>query len=31
MREKVKNTGVKSLSSLISSFSEWIETEILEP
>jgi hypothetical protein len=30
MREKVKNTGVKSLSSLISSFSEWIETEILE-
>ena len=30
MRETVKRTGVKSLSSLISSFSEWIETEILE-
>jgi hypothetical protein len=30
MREKAKSTGVKSLSSLISSFSEWIETEILE-
>jgi hypothetical protein len=30
MREKAKSTGVKSLSNLISSFSEWIETEILE-
>ena len=30
MREKAKSPGVKSLSSLISSFSEWIETEILE-
>jgi hypothetical protein len=30
MREKAKSTAVKSLSSLISSFSEWIETEILE-
>jgi hypothetical protein len=30
MRKKAKSTGVKSLSSLISSFSEWIETEILE-
>jgi hypothetical protein len=30
MREKAKSTGVKSLSDLISSFSEWIETEILE-
>jgi len=30
MREKAKSPGVKPLSSLISSFSEWIETEILE-
>jgi len=30
MRETVKRTGVKSLSSLISSFSDWIESEILE-
>ena len=30
MREAVKRTGVKSLSSLISSFSDWIESEILE-
>jgi hypothetical protein len=30
MRETVKSTGVKSLSILISYFSEWIETEILE-
>jgi hypothetical protein len=30
MREKAKSTGVKSLSSLISSFSKCIETEILE-
>ena len=30
MREKAKSTGVESLSDLISSFSEWIETEILE-
>jgi hypothetical protein len=30
MREKAKSSGVQSLSSLIASFSEWIETEILE-
>ena len=30
MREKAKSSGVQSLSTLIASFSEWIEAEILE-